>query len=483
MRYFTPFLLLFLFPGTTITIPPALAQHTLHALLEQHAEEVEAEVIAWRRDIHANPELSNREFRTAELVARHLESLGMEIRTQVAHTGVVGLLRGAHDGPVVALRADMDALPVTELVDVPFASKVRTTYRGQEVGVMHACGHDNHVAILMGVAAILTKVQDQLPGSVKFIFQPAEEGPPEGEEGGAELMLKEGAFLDPVPDVIFGLHAWPGRVGQISYRPGSFMASVDELYIKVAGRQTHGAVPWGGVDPIVVASQIVLGLQTIASRQLPITTTPSIITVGVIQGGVRNNIIPDEVEMRGTIRTFLPEVRSDIESRIRRTAQHIAAASGATVDVRITNGYPVTVNDAALTEAMLPTLRRVVGDTQVVQIDMVTVAEDFSYFANQVPGLFLFLGVTPEDQDPATAPSNHSPYFFRRRRRAEGGRTDAVQPCSRLHARQPCSVAAATSKPAFCRTVCLSGLPRSSAKLRDPATGRAQREDIRRPTR
>ncbi len=406
MRYLATFLLL------TIASAPALAQHTLHGLLDQHADAIEEEVIAWRRDIHANPELSNREFRTAELVAKHLESLGMEVQTQIAHTGVVGFLRGAGDGPVVALRADMDALPVTELADVPFASKVRATYLGQDVGVMHACGHDNHVAILMGVAKVLSEIREQLPGSVKFIFQPAEEGAPEGEEGGAELMLKEGAFLGPKPDAVFGLHVWPERVGQISYRPGSFMASVDELYIKVTGRQTHGAIPWGGVDPIVVASQIVLGLQTIASRQLPVTATPSIITVGMIQGGVRNNIIPDEVEMRGTIRTFLPEVRSDIETRIRRTAESIAAASGATVEVRVINGYPVTVNDPALTDAMLPTLRRVAGEDQVVQADLVTGAEDFSYFANEVPGLFVFLGITPADQDPATAPRNHSPYFF-----------------------------------------------------------------------
>ncbi len=391
---------------------PVQAQHTLYGLLDRYADDIEDEVIEWRRNIHANPELSNREFRTAALVAEHLRSLGMDVRTEVAHTGVIGFLRGAGDGPVVALRADMDALPVTELTDVPFASKVRSTYLGQEVGVMHACGHDTHVAMLMGVATVLSQVRDQLPGSVKFIFQPAEEGAPEGEEGGAELMLKEGAFLNPAPEVIFGLHVWPERVGRLSYRAGSFMASVDELYIKVRGRQTHGAVPWGGVDPIVVASQIVLGLQTIASRQLPATATPSIITVGIIRGGVRNNIIPDEVEMRGTIRTFLPAVRTDIEQRVRRTAESIAAASGATAEVRIINGYPVTVNDVALTEAMLPTLHRVAGEGQVKQADRITGAEDFSYFANEVSGLFLFLGITPADQDPATAAPNHSPYFY-----------------------------------------------------------------------
>ncbi len=388
------------------------AQPTLHALLDEQADAVEAQVIEWRRDIHANPELSNREFRTAALVAAHLESLGMEVRTGVAHTGVIGLLRGATEGPVVALRADMDALPVTELADVPFASKVRSTYMGQEVGVMHACGHDTHVAMLLGAATALAAVQDRLSGSVLFIFQPAEEGPPEGEEGGAELMLKEGAFDDPKPDAVFGLHVWPEQVGTMSYRAGQVMASVDELYIKVVGRQTHGAVPWGGVDPIVVASQIVIGLQTIASRQLPVTATPSIITVGIIRGGVRNNIIPDEVEMRGTIRTFLPDVRSDIEARIRRTAESIAAASGASAEVNVINGYPVTVNDPALTQAMLPTLSRVAGDANVRRADLVTGAEDFSYFANEVPGLFLFLGITPPDMDPATAPRNHSPYFY-----------------------------------------------------------------------
>ena len=407
MRY-----LFTLLPLLAAVSTPVLAQHSLHGLLEEHADEIEAAVIEWRRDIHANPELSNREFRTAALVADHLTSLGMEVRTEVAHTGVVGFLRGAQDNPIVALRADMDALPVTEMVDLPFASKVRTTYLGQDVGVMHACGHDAHVAILMGVAAVLTNLRDQIPGSVKFIFQPAEEGAPEGEEGGAELMLKEGAFLDPAPEVIFGLHVWPERMGHISYRPGPFMASVDELRIKVSGRQTHGAVPWGGVDPIVVASQIIIGLQTIASRQLPVTATPSIVTVGMIHGGVRSNIIPDDVEMRGTIRTFLPEVRTDIEKRVHRTAEKIAESSGATAEVEVINGYPVTVNSPELTEAMLPTLKRVAGESKVHLSSQITGAEDFSYFANEVPGLFIFLGITPEGEDHTTAPANHSPHFY-----------------------------------------------------------------------
>ncbi|MXZ05346.1 MAG: amidohydrolase [Rhodothermaceae bacterium] len=391
---------------------PVQAQdlNALHEALDTHAAAIEPDVIEWRRDIHANPELSNREFRTAALVADHLRSLGMEVRTEVAHTGVVGFLQGGKPGPIVALRADMDALPVTEMVDLPFASKVRTTYNGMEVGVMHACGHDNHVAILMGVASVLSTMKEDLPGSVKFIFQPAEEGAPAGEEGGADLMLREGAFENPRPEVIFGLHVWPNRVGEISYLPGPFMASSDAMRIKVTGRQTHGAVPWGGVDPIVVASQIVLGLQTIASRQLDVTATPSIITIGTFHGGVRSNIIPDEVELSGTIRTFLPEVRRDIERRIRHTVEHIATSAGATAEVEIDYGYPVTVNDPELTMQMLPSLERV--SDSVKQTAKITGAEDFSYFANEVPGLFIFLGVAPPDADLATVPRNHSPYFF-----------------------------------------------------------------------
>ena len=395
---------------------PALAQgpdvYALRQAAEERARAVEPQVVTWRRDIHEHPELSNREFRTAALVAGHLRSLGMEVRTEVAHTGVVATLRGGRPGPVVALRADMDALPVTEQVDLPFASRERALYNGREVGVMHACGHDNHVAILMGVADVLASVREDLPGSVKFIFQPAEEGAPEGERGGAELMLEEGAFENPRPEVIFGLHVGPGPVGRLSYRAGSTMAGADWLRILVRGRQTHGAAPWGGIDPIVVASQIVLGLQTVASRQLPVTLTPSIITIGSIHGGVRGNIIPDEVEMVGTIRTFDADVRRDIHRRIRRTAEQIAASAGATAEVSITHGYPVTVNDPELTARMVPTLQRVAGDDPVVVQDLMTVAEDFSYFQQEVPGLFFFLGVTPEDQDPATAPINHSPLFF-----------------------------------------------------------------------
>ena len=394
------------------TVSMAQDVEALRAEVELGSAAVEEQVRLWRRQIHANPELGNREFETAALVAEHLTSLGIDVRTGIAHTGVIGLLRGGREGPVVALRADMDGLPVTELADVPFASKVTTTYNGAKVGVMHACGHDNHVAILMGVATVLASRRDALPGTVMFIFQPAEEGPPEGEEGGAEMMLKEGAFDDPRPDAIFGLHVWPAPVGQISYRPGPFMASANGISIRVTGRQTHGALPWGGVDPIVVASQIILGLQTVASRQLDVTATPSIVTIGSIHGGVRGNIIPDEVEMTGTIRTFLPEVRVEIEERIRHTAEHIAESAGAKAEVRILHGVPVTVNDPDLTRRMAPTLERVAGPGGLTIGSQRTGAEDFSYFAQEVPGLYFFLGVTPEGQDPDTAPRNHSPYFY-----------------------------------------------------------------------
>jgi amidohydrolase len=388
------------------------AQSPVAAEIDRRAQQVASRVVGWRRDIHAHPELGNRETRTAKIVADHLRSLGIEVRTGVAHTGVVGVLRGGKPGKVVALRADMDGLPVTEQVNLPFASKVKATYNGQEVGVMHACGHDNHVAILMGVAEIFAGMKDQLPGTVTFIFQPAEEGAPAGEEGGAALMIKEGAFDNPKPDAVFGLHVWgAGTVGHIGYRSGGTMASSDVLRIVVRGKQTHGAVPWGGVDPIVVASQIVLGLQTIASRQLDVTKTPSIITVGSIRGGVRYNIIPDEVQLDGTIRTFQPDVQQDMHRRIRQTAESIAASAGATANVAITPQYPVTINDPKLTEAMLPTLRRVAGAEMVSEQPLITAAEDFSFFGQRAPGMFIFLGATRKGVNPATAPANHSPLF------------------------------------------------------------------------
>jgi amidohydrolase len=388
-----------------------LGQGSLSTEFDRRARLVEPRVVAWRRDIHQNPELGNREVRTAKLVADHLKSLGIEVRTGVAHTGVVGLLRGGRPGKVVALRADMDALPVTEQVNLPFASKVRTTYNGQEVGVMHACGHDNHVAILMGVAEVLAGMKEQLPGTVKFIFQPAEEGPPAGEEGGAQLMIKEGAFENPTPDAVFGLHVYSGPVGEVRYRAGATLASADLLRIAVRGRQTHGALPWGGVDPIVTASQIVLGLQTITSRQLDVTQAPAIITIGSIHGGVRNNIIPDEVLMEGTIRAFSPDAKEDLHRRIRLTAESIAESAGATARVEIQKQYPVTYNNPALTEAMLPTLQRVAGAGRVSVQPLVTAAEDFSFYAQKAPGLFVFLGSNKPGVDPALAPANHSPLF------------------------------------------------------------------------
>lgn len=380
--------------------------------IEARMDQVMPKVIAWRRDIHQHPELSNREVRTAKLVADHLRSLGIEIRTGVAKTGVVGVLKGGKPGPVVALRADMDALPVTEQVDLPFRSLVKTEYNGNQVGVMHACGHDNHVAILMGVAEVLAGMKAMIPGTVKFIFQPAEEGPPTGEEGGAPLMVKEGALENPRPAAIFGLHVWPGPLGSLFYRPGGIMAAADGLQILVRGRQTHGALPWGGVDPIVVASQIVLGLQTIASRQIDLTFNPAIVTVGMIQGGNRGNIIPDSVLMVGTIRTFDEGMRKDIHARVKRTAEMIAQSAGATAIVTIPDGGLLTYNDPALTERMAATLKRTAGEGGTSIISPVTGSEDFPSFTKDIPGMFYFLGVLPKGQDPATAPRNHSPYFF-----------------------------------------------------------------------
>ena len=388
--------------------PPALSSR-----IDAAAARVEPEVIAIRRDIHQHPELGNREVRTARLVADKLRALGIEVQEKVAHTGVIGLLKGGRPGRVVALRADMDALPVTEQVDLPFASRVRTTYNGQEVGVMHACGHDAHVAILLGVAEALASVREEIPGTVKFLFQPAEEGAPEGEEGGAQLMVKEGALENPKVDAIYGLHVSSRfAVGEIGYRPQGMMAAVDSFRIVVRGRQTHGAYPWLGVDPIVVSSQIVLGLQTIPSRQLDSSVAPSVVTVGAIHGGVRNNIIPDQVEMIGTIRSLDAKMREDIHARIRRTAESIAASAGATAEITITTGYPITYNDPTLTEASLPTLRRVAGAESVRLVNPVLGAEDFSVFQKEVPGLFFWLGTRPASQTPDEAPSNHSPLFY-----------------------------------------------------------------------
>ena len=390
-----------------------VATSPITAQIDAAASAIEAQVIAWRRDLHEHPELGNREFRTAAIVAEHLRALGFdEVRTGVAHTGVVGLLKGGLPGPVVALRADMDGLPVTEQVDLPFASKARAPWNGEEVGVMHACGHDCHVAILMGVAQVLAGLREGLRGSVKFIFQPAEEMPPEGEDGGAKMMIAEGALENPTPRAIFGLHVTSRLpLGALGYRPGPTMASSDTLKITVQGRQTHGAAPWLGVDPIVTAAQVVLGLQTIVSRGVDITHEPAVVTLGMIRGGQRENIIPDSVEMRGTIRTFDEAMRDDIHERVTTLSEAVARGSRAGCTVCIRKNYPVTVNDPALTEAMLPTLQRVAGDGLML-VNKVTGSEDFSFFQRVVPGLFFFIGVTPPGQDPAKAPSNHSPHFF-----------------------------------------------------------------------
>ncbi|HET8816001.1 MAG TPA: amidohydrolase [Pseudidiomarina sp.] len=375
--------------------------------------ELEQKVIEWRRDFHQHPELSNREFRTAEKITEHLQSLGLDVQTGVAHTGVVAILKGGKPGPLVALRADMDALPVVEKTDVPFKSTAVSEYRGEEVGVMHACGHDLHIAMLMGAAEKLVAMQDDLAGSVMFIFQPAEEGAPAGEEGGAELMLEEGLFAEAKPEAVFGIHVWSAaNTGTIGYREGPLMASSDRFEINVKGRQTHGSRPWGGVDPIVAAGQIIANSQSIVSRQIDITKAPAVLSFGIVEGGVRNNIIPDEVYLEGTIRNFDMDNRQQIFEDLKRTAEHTAAASGAEAHVHIDEGYPVTVNDPELTRMMLPTIQKVAGADNVKVNPLVTGAEDFSFYALETPGLFVFLGITPEGQNPAEAPSNHSPYFF-----------------------------------------------------------------------
>jgi len=369
--------------------------------LNDRVAAIETKVIEWRRDFHQNPELSNREFKTAEKITKHLQNLGIKVKTKVAHTGVVGILKGGLPGPVVALRADMDALPVTERVDIPFASKVKSTYLGADVGVMHACGHDTHVAMLMGAAEVLAGMRKELKGTIVFIFQPAEEGAPPGEEGGAELMVKEGVLDNPKVEVAFGLHISSGlEVGKIRYKPGGAMAASDRFVMKVKGKQTHGSRPWSGVDPIIVA------------RQTELTKEAAVISVGKIQGGVRSNIIPEEVEMIGTIRTLDTDMQSIIHDKIRLTATKIAESAGATVDVDIQIGYPVTFNNPELTRKMIPTLFRIAGEENVHLFPASTGAEDFSFYANKVPSLFLFLGGMPKGQSIYDAAPHHTPDFF-----------------------------------------------------------------------
>jgi amidohydrolase len=389
----------------------AVALDALHARLDKAAELVLPKVVAWRRDLHEHPELGNREFRTSKIVAEHLRSLGLEVRTGVAKTGVVGILKGGKPGPVVGLRSDMDALPVVEETGLPFASKAKGEYNGREVGIMHACGHDYHMAMLMGAAEVLAGMKADLPGTVVFIFQPAEEGAPNGEEGGADLMIKEGVLDNPKVDAIFGLHIFPKALRSIEVRPKGIMAAGDTLTIVVRGRGAHGAMPASGIDPIVVASQIVLGLQTVVSRQIDLTTAPAVVTLGLIEGGNRSNIIPDSVRMMGTIRTFDPAMRDQIHMRVKRTAENIAAAAGATAEVTIEFGNPVTFNDPALTERMLPSLKRVAGDRFTGDGQRTTTSEDFSAYQKRIPGVFFFLGIAPEGADLSTLPVNHNARF------------------------------------------------------------------------
>ena len=397
----------------SLLAPRLSTAEDLAALVDQRVRAEEGSIVSWRRDIHEHPELSNREVRTSMLVAEHLRKLGLEVKTHVGRTGVVGVLKGGRPGPVVALRADMDALPVTEEVELPFKSTTTAEYLGQSVGVMHACGHDAHVAILMGVAQALASVRGQLPGTVKFLFQPAEEGPPPGEEGGAAYMIKEGALEDPRPNAIFGLHVIAGiPSGTITYRPGPLMASADWVYITVQGSQTHGAWPWRGVDPVVTSAQIVTGLQNVVARQIDVSREPAVVTIATVHGGTRKNIIPDKVEMSGTIRTFDEQMRTDIHERVKHIAESIAEANHARAEVKIEKATAVTINDPQLTERMLPTLRRVAGADNVKLQQRVMVAEDFSYFQQVVPGLFYFVGITPKSEDMSKAPPNHSPRFY-----------------------------------------------------------------------
>ena len=387
----------------------------LHAKIGVAADKIENQTISWRRDFHEHPELGNQEFRTAKIVASFLRSLGLEVKEGVGKTGVVAILNGAKPGPVIALRADMDALPVTERVNLPFASKVTTTYNGQQVGVMHACGHDTHMAILMSVAEILTGMKNDLKGSVKFIFQPAEEGAPVGEDGGAELMVKEGVLENPKVDVIFGLHInSQTEVGKISYRPGGTMAGVNDFQIIVNGKSAHGAYPWNSVDPIVVSAQIINNLQTIVSRNINLTENPAVVTIGAINGGNRSNIIPEKVEMLGTIRTLSSDDEKQVVERLVQIATKTAEAAGAVAVVKApySSHYPVTYNDPALTAKMLPTLESSAGKDNVSLKPAVMGAEDFSFFEQKVPGIFFFLGGMPKGGDPLKAPSHHTPDFF-----------------------------------------------------------------------
>ncbi|MFC1702347.1 amidohydrolase [Pseudomonadota bacterium] len=401
--------LLFIAIGLLL-ITPAHANITADEI-DQAAAAVQPQVVEWRRWFHQNPELSNREFNTAARIAEILRGMGLEPQTGIAHTGVIAVIEGGLPGPLVAIRTDIDGLPVEEQTGLPYASTARAEYNGQDVGVMHACGHDAHMAMVLGAAKILNDMKAELAGSVMLIFQPAEEGPPGGEDGGASMMLDEGIFEERMPAAVFGMHvgiSTPG--GQFSVKPGPMMAASDSFKITVNGKQTHGARPWDGVDPVVVASQIVLGLQTIASRQVDVTLAPSIISIGRISGGIRYNVIPDKVEMEGTVRSFDPDMREYIHMAMERTARLIAESAGAEVEFEMYQGPPAVQNNAELTSLVMPALERASGKP-VLSIQPQTVAEDFSEYGAVTPAVFVFLGNWPEEMDPATQPTNHSPYF------------------------------------------------------------------------
>ena len=406
------FILVALFYASVTTLFAQVNPKTI-AKIDERASAIEQKVIEWRRKFHQYPELSNREFKTGAIIADHLKSLGLEVKYPVAKTGAVGILRTGKPGPVIALRADMDALPVTERNALPFASKEKGEYNGQQVGVMHACGHDTHLAILMGTAEVLTAMKSELRGTIVFLFQPAEEGAPDNEEGGAYLMVKEGLLDDPKVEAVFGLHIESQLpIGMIAYRPEGIMAAVDDLHIKVNGRQTHGSAPWSGVDPIVTAAHIITALQTITSRSVEVTKAPAVVTVGKIEGGVRSNIIPESVEMIGTIRTLDNKIQDQVHELVQRISKETAEGLGATADVTITRGYPVTYNDPKLTSWSAPLIERVTGKQNAILISPQTGSEDFSFFAQKVPGFFFFVGGMPKGSDPEKTPSHHTPDFF-----------------------------------------------------------------------
>lgn len=387
--------------------------NTLTDEINASADKILPKVIEWRRHIHKNPELGNREFKTAEYIENHLRSLGLEVRTKVAKTGVVGILKGGQPGPVIGLRADIDALPVTERRDVPFKSNETTEYNGQKVGVMHACGHDTHIAMLMGTAEVLSKMKDKIKGTVVFIFQPAEEGPPAGEEGGASLMVKEGVMDNPKIDAIFGIHINSAtEIGKIKYKSGSVMAASDWFSIKIKGKQTHGSQPWGGIDPIMTASSIIQGLQTIVSRQSELTKAPVVITVGKINSGIRENIIPEELTMAGTIRTLDEAMQKDVHARIKLTVEKIAESFGAKAEVSIDSKTPITYNTPQLVDQMLPSLEKAIGKENLINAEWTTGAEDFAEYRAKAPAFFFFVGGMPKGMNPKEAFPHHTPDFY-----------------------------------------------------------------------